>query len=167
MSFKVIPRFICRKSCPPTASACPQLSLQIRARTMSLTSAGFQHDTHLKSPRKRKPKRFAPLDSSVSNKHNAPKLRGIVFDVDGTLWYTSPLPMPHLYARFVLTIESTACHRITCSARCVQPWIYQSQRISWSTSKASPTRQTTNQIPILAAPTRPTPNSHHHPVPER
>lgn len=33
-----------------------------------------------------KPRRFAPLDPARSNTHGAPKLRGIVFDVDGTLW---------------------------------------------------------------------------------
>lgn len=39
-------------------------------------------------------KRFAPLDPVKANPHNAPPLKGIVFDVDGTLWYVfsvSPL----------------------------------------------------------------------------
>lgn len=31
-------------------------------------------------------KRFAPLDPARSNASNAPLLKGIVFDVDGTLW---------------------------------------------------------------------------------
>lgn len=31
------------------------------------------------------PRRFAPLDSSQGTNHNAPKLKGVVFDVDGTL----------------------------------------------------------------------------------
>lgn len=35
------------------------------------------------------PKRFAPLDPVKGNPHNAPPLRGVVFDVDGTLWYAS------------------------------------------------------------------------------
>lgn len=32
-------------------------------------------------------KRFAPLDENTPNLTNAPKLKGVVFDVDGTLWY--------------------------------------------------------------------------------
>ena len=34
-------------------------------------------------------KRFAPLDPAKPNKDNAPPLKGIVFDVDGTLWYVA------------------------------------------------------------------------------
>ena len=33
------------------------------------------------------PRRFAPLDPQKSNPAGAPPLKGIVFDVDGTLWY--------------------------------------------------------------------------------
>lgn len=33
-----------------------------------------------------RPKRFAPLDPVKGNLHKAPPLKGIVFDVDGTLW---------------------------------------------------------------------------------
>ena len=33
------------------------------------------------------PKRFAPLHPETRNEHAAPPLKGIVFDVDGTLWY--------------------------------------------------------------------------------
>ena len=33
------------------------------------------------------PKRFAPLDPQKDNAAGAPPLKGIVFDVDGTLWY--------------------------------------------------------------------------------
>lgn len=32
-------------------------------------------------------KRFAPLDPEKRNEAGAPPLKGIVFDVDGTLWY--------------------------------------------------------------------------------
>jgi len=32
--------------------------------------------------------RFAPLDTSITPLMEAPKLQGIVFDVDGTLWYS-------------------------------------------------------------------------------
>jgi len=32
-------------------------------------------------------KRFAPLDPARSSESDAPRLKGIVFDVDGTLWY--------------------------------------------------------------------------------
>lgn len=35
---------------------------------------------------KRKPKRFAPLDPAVDAGHELPKLKGIIFDMDGTLW---------------------------------------------------------------------------------
>lgn len=35
------------------------------------------------------PKRFAPLDPVKGNPHKAPPLKGVVFDVDGTLWYAS------------------------------------------------------------------------------
>lgn len=39
-------------------------------------------------------RQFAPLDPVKGNPHKAPLLKGIVFDVDGTLWYVfsvSPL----------------------------------------------------------------------------
>lgn len=32
-------------------------------------------------------RRFAPLNADVKNDSGAPELKGIVFDVDGTLWY--------------------------------------------------------------------------------
>lgn len=38
------------------------------------------------SQARRAPKRFAPLDPKRSNESGAPPLKGIVFDVDGTLW---------------------------------------------------------------------------------
>jgi hypothetical protein len=34
-------------------------------------------------------RRFAPLNPELPNEHNAPKLQGIIFDVDGTLWYVA------------------------------------------------------------------------------
>jgi hypothetical protein len=39
------------------------------------------------SQHRRPAKRFAPLDTSKGNEAGAPTLKGIVFDVDGTLWY--------------------------------------------------------------------------------
>ena len=51
--------------------AIPQLSVRIRAMSYIKTT----------------PKRFAPLDPQKSNTAGAPTLKGIVFDVDGTLWY--------------------------------------------------------------------------------
>ena len=39
------------------------------------------------SQNRRSPKQFAPLDPQKSNERGAPPLKGIVFDVDGTLWY--------------------------------------------------------------------------------
>lgn len=41
---------------------------------------------HMSSEPKRAAKRFAPLDPNVENSAGAPPLKGIVFDVDGTLW---------------------------------------------------------------------------------
>jgi len=39
-------------------------------------------------PRMGEPRRFAPLKESSEGKSGGlPKLKGIVFDVDGTLWY--------------------------------------------------------------------------------
>jgi len=35
----------------------------------------------------KRPRRFAPLNPQLAEKSDAPKLKGIVFDVDGTLWY--------------------------------------------------------------------------------
>ena len=29
---------------------------------------------------------FAPLDPARDNKYKSPRLKGVVFDVDGTLW---------------------------------------------------------------------------------
>ena len=40
-------------------------------------------------------RRFAPLNPDVPNHTNAPRLKGVVFDVDGTLWYLGP-PTTHL-----------------------------------------------------------------------
>ena len=51
--------------------AIPQLSVRIRAMSRVKTT----------------PKRFAPLDPQKNNPVGAPPLKGIVFDVDGTLWY--------------------------------------------------------------------------------
>jgi len=36
--------------------------------------------------------RFAPLDTSMTHLVEVPKLQGIVFDVDGTLWYSLSFP---------------------------------------------------------------------------
>lgn len=43
---------------------------------------------------RRPAKRFAPLNPQDGNDSAAPQLRGIVFDVDGTLWYVSILIFP-------------------------------------------------------------------------
>lgn len=36
-----------------------------------------------------RPRRFAPLRQEPGTQSDAPSLQGIVFDVDGTLWYVS------------------------------------------------------------------------------
>jgi len=43
------------------------------------------------SQARRPPKRFAPLDPQKGNTAGAPPLKGVVFDVDGTLWYVKLL----------------------------------------------------------------------------
>ena len=43
--------------------------------------------TRAMSQTPRPPKRFAPLDPHGSGVAGAPVLKGVVFDVDGTLWY--------------------------------------------------------------------------------
>lgn len=50
-------------------------------------------------------KRFAPLDPARSNASDAPPLKGIVFDVDGTLWYVSRI---HMIIAACLTMSSRA-----------------------------------------------------------
>lgn len=50
---------------------------------------------------RRPAKRFAPLDPVRGNPHKAPPLKGIVFDVDGTLWYAlSVSPLCPLFLSF-------------------------------------------------------------------
>lgn len=38
-------------------------------------------------PTPKRPRRFAPLNPQLAAGSDAPRLQGIVFDVDGTLWY--------------------------------------------------------------------------------
>jgi len=38
-----------------------------------------------------KHRQFAPLRGDAGNSANAPRLQGVVFDVDGTLWYVARL----------------------------------------------------------------------------
>lgn len=45
----------------------------------------------LQSAQTRHVRRFAPLGEGTQNEHDAPKLQGIVFDVDGTLWFVDVL----------------------------------------------------------------------------
>ena len=56
-----------------------------------------------------RPKRFAPLDPKKINEAGAPPLKGIVFDVDGTLWYvrlsTLTLQLPY----FLLLKQISLC----------------------------------------------------------
>jgi hypothetical protein len=37
-------------------------------------------------------RRFAPLSKGNRESSDAPQLKGIIFDVDGTLWYAHPYP---------------------------------------------------------------------------
>lgn len=66
---------IALQSCTSTSSQSSRTcSLLLTFRTMATTT--------YTPPR---PRRFAPLDPSIPNANNAPKLKGVVFDVDGTL----------------------------------------------------------------------------------
>lgn len=62
-----------------------------RAATLYPRPHHLPHRSSLIIPMgKRAPKRFAPLDAArTQNQHGAPLLKGIIFDVDGTLWYVS------------------------------------------------------------------------------
>lgn len=54
----------------------PSVLLTLRAQNMASTTTQFR------------PRRFAALGKSEDPSTNAaPKLKGVVFDVDGTLWY--------------------------------------------------------------------------------
>lgn len=49
------------------------------------SSASFSTSTS--TPKARENRRFAPLDPGARHGQDLPRLKGIVFDVDGTLWY--------------------------------------------------------------------------------
>ena len=53
------------------------------AKTLPSYKSAFMSDM---AGIRRAPKIFAPLDPSKRDVYNAPSLKGIVFDVDGTLW---------------------------------------------------------------------------------
>ena len=69
------------------------------------------------------PKRFAPLHPEKGKQSKAPKLKGVVFDVDGTLWYNVPfitvmlsLSVSAVYqCRFPIefTVADTLKHQVT------------------------------------------------------
>ena len=67
------------------------MNFVISSRTLLLCRKSGARSVHLlgraMSQTRRPPKRFAPLDPRKSNGSGAPLLKGIVFDVDGTLWY--------------------------------------------------------------------------------
>lgn len=78
----VIPRILQLMIIAPR-STCPLLR-----RTLRLVHHATSPSRAMSQAR-RQPKRFAPLDPQRSNEAGAPPLKGIVFDVDGTLWYVS------------------------------------------------------------------------------
>lgn len=61
----------------------PPLILLATRRVTSKTPTIFRLQM---AEAKRAAKRFAPLDPRIGNSAGAPSLKGIVFDVDGTLW---------------------------------------------------------------------------------
>lgn len=46
----------------------------------------FTRGFRMTTPLSKEPRRFAPLKEGIENTGGAPRLKGIVFDVDGTLW---------------------------------------------------------------------------------
>jgi hypothetical protein len=55
---------------------------------------------------RRAAKRFAPLDPRIANSAGFPQLKGIVFDMDGTLWYVSEcVPSGKCFANSFLWLE--------------------------------------------------------------
>lgn len=56
------------------------------ARVASMATSGSYGTDQLEKRQKRS---FAPLDPAIRNGHDRPRLKGIIFDVDGTLWYSA------------------------------------------------------------------------------
>jgi len=58
------------------------------------SAASIRAKSFQKSPRRtfamlassKEPRRFAPLKEGAANTSSIPRLKGVVFDVDGTLW---------------------------------------------------------------------------------
>lgn len=66
----------------------PYLTFQRTYSKIPILHYSHHHHHHhqMTTELKRAAKRFAPLDLNIHNSAKAPLLRGIVFDVDGTLW---------------------------------------------------------------------------------
>jgi hypothetical protein len=51
------------------------------------SSTKMETEMETGKPTPKRPRRFAPLNPQLAAGSDAPRLQGIVFDVDGTLWY--------------------------------------------------------------------------------
>lgn len=63
--------------------------VKTRVRFLSISFASSRPLT-MGSEIGRLPRKFAPLNPDIQPTDETPKLAGIVFDVDGTLWYADP-----------------------------------------------------------------------------
>ena len=72
-------------------------------------------------------KRFAPLDPVKANPYKAPQLKGIVFDVDGTLWYV--LSVSPLYTLFFFPIKVGGKRKRKCIVRSIIRTLYMQTRL--------------------------------------
>lgn len=63
-------------------------------------------------------RRFAPLNPEKRGESDAPSLGGIVFDVDGTLWYFYLFYYVYLIYKSSMTNYKTVYPNTTCSLKC-------------------------------------------------
>ncbi|KIY02819.1 uncharacterized protein Z520_01284 [Fonsecaea multimorphosa CBS 102226] len=61
------------------------MSMSTSTAPSTSTSASSSAQTATSRQRQREPKRFAPLNPNAEEGHGLPKLKGIIFDMDGTL----------------------------------------------------------------------------------
>lgn len=102
----------------------------VTAASMAATSGSYREGADPDWPkRKQRPRAFAPLNPDVQDGRQRQKLKGIIFDVDGTLWYDSG-PRP---GSRVVDFLSLVYRRITCSRRCEQHLTFPDPWISWTT----------------------------------
>jgi len=72
---------------------------------------------------KNEPRRFAPLKEGVSFDKGVPKLKGVVFDVDGTLWYVFILVLVLVLVWVDLECEVLLVLGFQCSPKSKRLWL--------------------------------------------